>query len=281
MRSQTGEHRRRPFVGVLAGLVVVAAAAGCGEARRAAEQTFVPVRPGVLTVAASLPSPGSWVLDAAGRPTGGFEYELAAALAERFDLDLEVVDVPFERIVAGDLGGADLGLAEITATDAREQVLDLSAPYYRADAGVIAASGEEILDLKTARDRAWGARAGTTDAAFVADVIRPDTSTAFADEVSCARAVMADTVDACLMDLPTALAIEQDVPGVDTVARFTTDEPWVIALPDGAARSNVEIVDAGIRALDADGSLRRFADEWLLGGDASGVRAIPIIEART
>lgn len=282
--SQTGDaaHWRAG-----AGLAVLVAAclapllAACGDARTTASQTFTPAHAGVLTVAATLPAPGSWVLDDDGRPVGGFEYELAVALADRFDLRLEVIDVPFERIVAGDLGGADLALAEISATDARASVLDFSEPYYRADAGVLAATGEEVLDLKTARERSWGTLAGTTDAAFVADVIRPEASQSYPDEQACARAVAAGTIDACLMDLPTALAIEQEVAGVDTVARFATDEPWAIAFAEGVARTNVEVVDAGIRALTADGSLGRFVDEWLLGGDADGVRAIPIIEART
>ena len=272
-------HRRVAHVAVLAAASLLSVA--CGDARRAAEQTFTPARAGVLTVAAVLPTPGSWVVDAEGRPVGGFEYALAAALADRFDLRLDVVAVPFERLVAGDLGGADLALAEITVTDARDEVLDFSVPYYRADAGVLSATGEEVLDLRSARDRSWGARSGTTDAALVADVIRPEVARDYSDERACADAVVTGEIDACLMDLPTALALEAEVAGVDTVARFATDEPWAAALPAGGPRSNVEIVDAGIRALTSDGSLDRFADEWLLRGDAAAVREIPIIEART
>ena len=37
--------------------------------------------------------------------------------------------VHFHRIVAGHLGGADLGLSLITPTAEREEVLDFSTPY--------------------------------------------------------------------------------------------------------------------------------------------------------
>ena len=288
MRPRTGDdaqstsrRRRTPQALGLATVLLATTSVGCDDARRSASLTFTPSRAGVLAVAAALPAPGSWELDAAGQPVGGFEYELAVALADRFDLRLEVIDVPFAQIVAGDLGGADLALAEITVTDEREASLDFSTPYYRAGAGVVALEGTEMLDLKTARDSSWGTMAGTTDAAFVADIIRPDTSRTFADQEACARAVVAGAVDACLMALPTALAVEQQVAGVDTIARFATDEPWAAALPDRASRANLEVLDAGIRALLADGSLDAFADEWLLGDDADGVTAIPIIEART
>lgn len=280
--ARVGSRRPLPLVSLgVASALLATASAGCGDARRTAALTFTPARPGVLAVAAPLPSPGAWELDAAGRPVGGFEYELAVALADRFDLRLEVVDVSFAQIVAGDLGGADIALAEITVTSDRASRLDFSTPYYRADAGVLARAGTEMLDLKTARDSSWGTLEGTTDAAFVADVIRPDVSLTFPDEQACAEAAADGQVDACLMDLPTALAVEQQVAGVDTVARFATDEQWAVALADGASRTNLEVVDAGIRALVADGSLERLADEWLLRDDADAVTAIPIIEART
>ena len=71
--------------------------AGCDSIRSNAEQTFTPNTPGVLTVATTLPAPGFWNQDAHGTFTGGFEYEIAQALADRFGVTLDVVDVPVRR----------------------------------------------------------------------------------------------------------------------------------------------------------------------------------------
>ena len=255
----------------------------CDEVRTVAEQTFTPSTPGVLAVAVSLPAPGYWEFAATGEPVGGFEYEIAQALADRFQLRLEVIDVPFERIVAGDLGGADLALSQITVTSEREAFVHFSTPYYRSAAGVLARDDEDVRDLKTARDLSWGVRAGTTDETLVNDVIRPDRVEAFADELSCARAVAAGEVDACLIDLPTALAIDNSLEGVHTVAQFLTDEQWAVALPAGSNHvdRNREAVDAGLRLMASDGALARWADDWLSPLFATDPADVPVIEART
>jgi polar amino acid transport system substrate-binding protein len=274
--------RRRRNRPVVAAAALAVALGACDDVRDAGEQTFTPATPGVLRVATALPAPGYWELEA-GTATGGFEYEIAAALADRFGLRLEVVDVPIERIVAGDLGGADLALSELTVTAERDEVLAFSVPYYRAGAGVLAREGEEVRDLATARDLSWGSVPGTTGESFVDDVVRPDAHAPYPNELACARAVVAAEVDACLVDLPTALVLETEVDGVDTVARFATDEQWAVALPDGApgVGENLVVVDAAIRGLDADGSIADFEDTWLEPRFGSDPQDVPAIEART
>ena len=66
--------------------VVVAA---CADARQVAEAEFDPASNGYFTVATALPSPGFWEGDTetASGLTGGFEWAIASALAERFDLE--------------------------------------------------------------------------------------------------------------------------------------------------------------------------------------------------
>src|SRR4051812_15005055 len=99
---------------MLAAIVVaaLAVAAGCGStARPGATGTFKPAKADTLTVAtAFFPAPGFWE----GRPeapSGGFEWDLAHALADRFGLrSVAVVAVDFEDLVGGHLSGADLAL---------------------------------------------------------------------------------------------------------------------------------------------------------------------------
>ena len=95
--------------------------------------TFTPRTPGTLTVAtAQVPDPGFWSGTAA-HPSGGLEYELARALAARFGLArTKVIVVPFARLVAGDLGGADLALSDITVTAERAEHVSFSTPYLPA-----------------------------------------------------------------------------------------------------------------------------------------------------
>ena len=168
-RSRSTAIGRR--AGVIATLVALTS---CGSSEDIAGQRFVPVTPGLLTVATSLPAPGFWDGAAVDSLTGGFEYGVARLLAERFELELDVVDVPFERLVAGELAGADLALAQITITDEREERLAFSVPYYADDAGAVLESGEELTDLETAKEQRWAVQRGTVEADFLDDVVQPD-----------------------------------------------------------------------------------------------------------
>ena len=130
-----------PVVGV-ALAVAASLAVACSDSSSIAGQDFTPHVAGRLTVATSLPAPGFWDGATVGELHGGFEDGIARALAERFHLRLEVVDVPFERIVTGDLGGADMALAQITVTAQRSDVVEFSDPYYLDDAGAVVRAGE-------------------------------------------------------------------------------------------------------------------------------------------
>jgi polar amino acid transport system substrate-binding protein len=265
----------------MAWVAVLAVLSACGVAPSGpASGTFEPVEEGVLTVATNLPSPGFWEGPAAD-PTGGFEYELAVELAERFGLDVvRVVDVEFEQLVAGDLGGADLALAELTPTTERREVLDFSTAYLESNPGVLVRSGTEVVDLADARGLRWGVQAGSTHADFAEGVIRPtDALEEFSDIGLVVDALERGQVDAVLLDLPEAVVQERITDGaLVAVAQFDNDEVLAAALPLGSP--NLEAVDAAIRSLDRDGTIERLAGEWLGSAVADGAFDVPLIRSR-
>ncbi|BCB87884.1 substrate-binding periplasmic protein [Phytohabitans suffuscus] len=250
-------------------LLVAVLLAGCGRGVPAAGE-FRPAVGGELSVAtATLPLPGFW------EEPGGFEYGLAEALADRFDLRLRVVQVPFERIVSGDLGGADLALSQVTATPDRERLLDFSQPYLPATPAGL--SRDAIPDLATARDRRWAVKRGTTLAAVLTGFIRPTTAPALtADEPSALTLLAAGSVDAVLLDLPAALVVADRSAGALRVAvQVASDDSLAVALPRGSA--NVEAVDSAVRAFADDGTIDRLARRWL-GADVRDAEAdVPVI----
>ncbi|MDQ7906536.1 ABC transporter substrate-binding protein [Phytohabitans sp. ZYX-F-186] len=250
-------------------LLVVVLLAGCARGAPAAGE-FRPAVAGELTVAtATLPLPGFW------EEPGGFEYGLAEALAGRFHLRTRVVRVPFERIVSGDLGGADLALSQVTATPDRERVLDFSGPYLAATPAGLARSA--IPDLAAARDTRWAVKRGTTLAAVLTGFVRPSTPPAFtADEPAALTLLAAGSVDAVLLDLPVALVLAHRSDGTLRVAvQVSTDDALAVALPKGSA--NAEAVDSAVRAFTSDGTIDRLARRWL-GADVRDAQAdVPVI----
>lgn len=55
--------------------------------------------------------------------------------------------VPFARIVAGDLGGADVAISDVSVTDERAKVVDFSVPYLPAVPAILTRKGREVRDV--------------------------------------------------------------------------------------------------------------------------------------
>lgn len=273
--------RRRLLAPLLLATAVVGT--GCSDARDQARQTFVPRADGVLVVATALPAPGFWEGATPAEVDGGYEWELAERLADRLGLELEIIDVPFARIVEGDLDGADLAMAQISITPERSEVVDFSEPYYTTDAGVLAAADTELTDLKGAREATWVVVEGTTEADVVADEIRPTTDPiVVADETEAAAMLLDGRADAALVDLPTALVIAAGDDALAVVAKVATEEQYAVALPRSGPdhAQNRQVVDAALRAFEADGTLADLADRWLDPRYGIDPADIPLIRIR-
>ena len=246
-------------------------------APEAGDTEFTPVTDDTLTVVTSLPAPGFWNGDDPSAITGGYEYEIAQAMQERLGLgDLEVVNVSFDQLVAGQVGDFDVALSQVTITEEREEVVDFTDPYFESDQGVIVQTGTEVATVEDAQALQWGVQSGTTGADYVADVLQPEQEAqVFQDLAAGFAALQAGQVDAFMMDTAIVLSQAAESGGEqEVVAQFTTGEEYGGILPEGSAGSaNAEAINGLLAELEEDGSLSDFAVEWL-GGDPE---AIPVL----
>ena len=283
MARRLNRRAARWAVGALAFASLIAA--GCGDTATIGSIPYTPATPGTLRVATALPAPGFW--DGGDTPesiTGGYEYQLATLLADRFDLELELVAVPFDQIASGDLVGADLAIAQISRTRSRALLVDFSTPYFDTSIGVLATTGDEIDDLKTARERTWAVVDGSIEQAFLDEIVLPDSEpVVVADEVAAAAAIEAGEADAALVDLPSALIIAGRSDRLQVVAQFVNEQQYAIALPRAGVdrHDNLDAVDTAVRAFAANGTLDDLFDEWLDPRFESSPDRVPVIPART
>jgi polar amino acid transport system substrate-binding protein len=252
--------------------------AGCGIARDAVPQQLTTVTPGVLRVAAVVPSPGFWQGSDPDKPEGGYEWDLARAIATRFDLELQVLATSFGAILDDDLEGVDLFIAQIEPSPERSEKFSFSVPYLETGLGVLVRSGTDIRDLATARGASWAVVTSTQAANRLDTVIMADDVTEVSSEITAAESVRAGLVDAALIDIASALVIAGSDATLSVTARFVTASHYSIALPLGSP--NVELIDATLRALERDGSLRRFESRWLDQVFERPVSEVPVILAR-
>jgi polar amino acid transport system substrate-binding protein len=280
-RRRPTTHPIRRLVAIPIVVTVCALELGACGVNETASGSFKTRHPNTLTVAtSSVPLPGFWE-GTASHPTGGFEYELAVALAKHFSLDhVKIVVVPFHRIVAGHLDGADLAISDLTATKAREKVLDFTGPYLPAKPGVLVRKGQGVPDLKTAQGLTWAVQKATTLRDFLDDTVQPSSQPKItSSQNETAAAVEHHIVDAGLLDLPVAAAIARASGGKLSVAgQFDSDDSVSAAVPQGS--DNLDALDSAIRGLTADGTISSLAEHWLdLSIDGTSADDVPLIRS--
>lgn len=219
---------------------------------------------GPLRVATELPAPGFW--NGAGAADGGFEADLAQALAARLGRPgVVVVPVPFAQIVRGRFA-ADLALAQVTITPARARVVDFGVPYLTVDQGVLVRRDGPDPRAPGAR---WGVARATTGATAVRTVVGAERVRTYANAAKAFAALRNGAVDAVLIDVPIARAVAADSGGGLKVAGgVPTGERYGAVLRRGAP-GNTAVADA-LAALVADGTVARL-EAAAFGGDPGPV----------
>ncbi len=275
----------RKLGAVLVAGTLFAALAACGDDDDSAETSetteaaagsanFTPVTDDTLTVVTSLPAPGFWEGDDPSNITGGYEFEIAKALQERLGMgNLEIVNVSFDQLVAGQVGDFDVALSQVTITDERKQVVDFTEPYFESDQGVIVMAGTNVDTVDEAKALQWGVQSGTTGADYLTNTLQPDSEPQVFQALDVGFAALeAGQVDAFMMDTAIVLAQASESNGAEEVAaQFKTGEEYGGILPKGS--TNADAINGVLTELKDDGSLSEFAEQWL-GGDPS---AVPVL----
>jgi polar amino acid transport system substrate-binding protein len=274
----------RKLGAVLVAGTLLTALAACGDddsaetsettEAAAGSANFTPVTDDTLTVVTSLPAPGFWEGDDPSNITGGYEYEIAKALQERLGMgNLEIVNVSFDQLVAGQVGDFDVALSQVTITDERKQVVDFTEPYFESDQGVIVMAGTKVDTVEEAKALQWGVQSGTTGADYLTNTLQPDNEPQVFQALDVGFAALeAGQVDAFMMDTAIVLAQASESNGAEEVAaQFKTGEEYGGILPKGS--TNADAINGVLTELKDDGSLSEFAKQWL-GGDPS---AVPVL----
>jgi polar amino acid transport system substrate-binding protein len=93
----------------------------------------------------------------------GFDMDLIRAIADEADIEIEIVDMSFDSLIAALMtGNLDIVIAGMTITEEREDAVDFTDPYWTADQSVVVKedSGKNLTVLFG--DNKIGAQTGTT-----------------------------------------------------------------------------------------------------------------------
>jgi len=223
---------------------------------------FTPAQAGQLTVEVNLPAPGWWNGDTPDSIKDGYEYCMAANIAYRAGLEkLQVVNVAWDALVAGQTKDFDFALSEISITEDRKKVVDFSIPYFNSDIGVLVKKGTAV-DGDSLKKMRIGVQQATTGADFVANKLKPADLKVFPDTTGMFTALMAGQVDAAMTDTAIVLGQASQASGaLEVVGQYSTGETYGALYPKGSA--NGAAIDKIIDSLIKDGTLQKLATKYL------------------
>jgi polar amino acid transport system substrate-binding protein len=232
-----------------------------------------PVKSGTLTVETTLPAQGWWNGTTPDSIKDGYEYCMAAELANMAGLSsVTVKNVSFDQLVAGHTSDYDLALAEITITDERAKVVDFSTSYFDSNIGVLVKKDSGITQ-DNIQTKTCAAYSGTTSVPFIQDKLKCATNRVYPDSQTLYQSVLSGQADAAFLDTAIVLAEQKSTNGaVEVVGQYSTGEKYGAIYPQGS--SNEDAFDQGIKTMLDDGTLDNLSKTYLgpaFGGDPQSV----------
>lgn len=233
-----------------------------------------PAKPGQLTVQVSLPAPIWWNGDTPEAIKDGMEYCLAAEIAWRAGFDkLEVVNVGWDPLVAGQTTGYDLTLSQVSITEDRKKVVDFSIPYFSSDIGVLARSDAPV-DEKSMKTAKVGIQQGTTGASFATDKLGIANPQVFQEQGDMFTALRAGQIDVAMTDTSIALVEEMTAGGkVKVVGQYKTGESYGAIYEKGSANSGT--IDKIMQSIIDDGTMAKLGAKYLAAAWGKDPATIP------
>jgi polar amino acid transport system substrate-binding protein len=233
-----------------------------------------PAKPGQLTVEVSLPAPIWWNGDTPESIKDGMEYCMAAEIAWRAGYDkLEVVNVGWDPLIAGQTSGFDLAMSEISITDERKAVHDFSVPYFNSDIGVLTRADAPVTEatVKTAK---IGVQVGTTGASFVSDKLGNTNVQPYPEQGDMFAALRSGQIDAAITDTSIVLAEELATKGASkVVGQYQTGETYGAIYQKGNA--NNPLLDKIFQSMIADGTIQKLGAKYLAAAWGKDPASIP------
>ena len=260
---------------VLAVAMIASAAmlAGCGnssstESKTDDAATEAAAANGKLTMATNAYFPPYEYYE--GEKIVGIDAEVAQAIADKLGMELEIVDIEFDSIIAGvQTGKYDMGMAGMTVTEEREKSVDFSSSYATGIQSVIVPEDSEITSvddiLADGATYKVGVQLSTTGDIYITD----DLGDAAADRVveyqtgnDAVAALSSGKVDAVIIDNEPAKSYVAASTGLKILDTEYVSEDYAICF----AKDNTELkdkVNGALEELIADGTVKTIIDKYI------------------
>ncbi len=197
----------------------------------------------------------------------GIDAEVAAALAAKLGMDLQIDDMDFGAIInAVASGKADMGMAGMTVTEERLQSVNFSVSYATGIQAIIVKEGSPIasVDDLYAEGASYmiGVQESTTGDIYCSDDFGEDHVSKYKNGADAVAALVADKVDCVIIDNEPAKVFVASNEGLKILDTEYVEEQYAIAI----ALENTELLDkvnAALQELIDDGTVAGIVAKYI------------------
>ncbi len=261
------------------GLMGVAAfaLAGCSGETHSAGQSAQSEQSGEkpLVVAMELAYPPFETKDEAGNPEG-VSVQFMQDFADNYGYDLTIENTSFDGLIPMlQTGKADAVMSSMTITEEREQSVDFSDPYARAQLAILANSDSGVSDIGDLNQagKVVAVKTGSTGDVYATKNLTNAQIVRLADESACVTEVVQGKADGFLYDQLTIYRNQARNPDTTEAVfiPFQEAEYWGIAVAKGH-QELLDQINEFIPTYRAEGGFDRLTDTYLAEEHAAFVQ---------
>ena len=199
----------------------------------------------------------------------GIDAEIAAVIAEKLGMELEIVDTAFDSIIPAIVAGKyDMGMAGMTVTDERLEEVNFSDSYATGVQVVIVKADSDITtvdDLFGDKNYTIGVQTGTTGDLYSTWDIEDaglGTVSRFNKGADAVEALKIGKVDCVIIDNEPAKAFVAESADLKILDTAYAEEQYAIAV----SKENTELlekINKALKELTEDGTIQKVVDKYI------------------
>lgn len=197
-----------------------------------------------------------------GEKIVGIDAEVAALIAEKLGMQLEIVDMDFNSILSAvDSGIVDIGMAGMTVNEERLAQVDFTDSYAKGVQAVIVKADSDIKTIDDLQGKTIGVQETTTGDIYATDDFGEENIKRYNKGTDAVAALVNGTVDAVIIDNEPAKAFVSEAEGLTVLESSYADEDYAIAVKKG--NKLLSKVNTALGELIADGSVKTIVDKYI------------------
>ena len=225
------------------------------------DTTLTTVEEGKLIMSTNAAFPPYEMTDDSGNVVG-IDAEIAAAIAEKLGLELQIDDMDFDAAqLAVQNGKSDICMAGLSVTGDRLLVMDFSDSYATGVQVVIVKEGSDVT-LDNLGEQMIGTQRATTGNIYCTDEFGEDHVVAYDDGIVAVQDLVNGKVDCVVIDQAPAQEFVAANPGLTILDTEYANEDYAIGMAKGNT-ALVEAVNGALNELISDGTVQSIIDSYI------------------